>query len=270
MTAGAADRQAAQAGECAPETGLAGAGADAPRAAPVTAPVTATPIAPATLYLVATPIGNLGDLSPRARDTLAAVDVMYAEDTRVTRKLSARFQLTTPLRRFDAATTARKIPEILARLDAGEAVALVSDAGTPGISDPGTPLVAAARDAGYDVVPVPGPSAAVAALSVSGLPTHAYYFGGFLPRKAGKRERLLTALGELDATLVFYESPYRVVASFQQLAQLWPTRMGAFARELTKLHEEIVRAPLPELAADLAARPSIRGEFVILIAPEPH
>jgi 16S rRNA (cytidine1402-2'-O)-methyltransferase len=221
------------------------------------------------LYLVATPIGNLGDLSARALEVLATADVVYAEDTRVTRKLFTHFDIHVPLARFDEATTARKIPEILRRLEQGHTVALVSDAGTPGISDPGAPLVAAARDAGFDVVPVPGASAVVAALCASGLPTHAYYFGGFLPRKAGKRERLLESLRDLNATLVFYESPYRVVAVLEHLAQIFPDRTGAFARELTKKFEEIKRAPLAELAADLGSRTSIKGEFVLMIGPAP-
>ncbi|MCL2403712.1 MAG: rRNA small subunit methyltransferase 1, partial [Coriobacteriia bacterium] len=143
------------------------------------------------LSVVATPIGNLGDMTPRAVDVLCAVDFAYSEDTRVSRRLFNHFKIDTPLRRFDDKTSERKIPEILELLVQGKDVALVSDAGTPVISDPGMPLVDAALDADLEVVTIPGPSAAVAALSISGLPAHAYYFGGFLPRKAGKRENLL-------------------------------------------------------------------------------
>jgi len=221
----------------------------------------------ATLYVVATPIGNLGDLSPRAVEVLASVDAILAEDTRHTRGLLSYAGLHTPLERFDDVTTAEKTPQVIARLTSGETLALVSDAGMPAISDPGAPLVAACRDAGVEVVVIPGPSAAVAALAASGLPTHAYYFAGFPPRKPGKRAKLLDTLEPLGATLVFYESPQRVAKFAAELATRFPQRTGALARELTKLHEEVVRLPLPELAANLAARPSIKGECVLLVSP---
>jgi len=228
------------------------------------------------LYVIATPIGNLGDMTPRAVDTLRTVDTAYSEDTRVTRRLFNHFEIDTPLRRFDDKTGSRKIPEIIELLTQGSDVALVSDAGTPVISDPGMPLVDAVLDANIEVVSVPGPSAAVAALSISGLPAHAYYFGGFLPRKAGKRENLLQSLDALNATLAFFESPYRVAAVLQHLAELYPDRQAAVARELTKKHEELVRGSLQELAqeftqrkesADAGKGATIKGEFVILIAP---
>jgi 16S rRNA (cytidine1402-2'-O)-methyltransferase len=206
-------------------------------------------------------------LSPRAIEVLSSVAVVYAEDTRVTRRLWSAFDIHTRLERFDAATTTRKIPEVLSRLAAGDDLALVSDAGVPGVSDPGAPLVAAARDAGFEVSCIPGPSAAVTALAASGLPTYAYYFGGFLPRKEGKRQRVLESLAELNATLIFYESPYRVVKVLEHLARVFPERRGAFARELTKKFEEIRRLPLPELAAELAARETVKGEFVLLVEP---
>jgi 16S rRNA (cytidine1402-2'-O)-methyltransferase len=224
-----------------------------------------------TLYLVATPIGNLGDMTPRAIDTLRKVDAVYAEDTRVTRRLFTHFDINSPLKRFDEVTGERKIPEILTQLHDGCTIALVSDAGTPAISDPGMPLVAAARSAGIEVIPIPGASAVTAALCASGLPTHAYYFGGFLPRKKGKRENVLGTLDEINATLVFYESPHRVAATMAHLAELYPDRQGAFARELTKKFEELRRDNLPILAAELNERQktgNIKGEFVILIAPE--
>jgi len=217
--------------------------------------------------VVATPIGNLGDLSPRAVAVLAGADAILAEDTRHTRKLLTYAGLHTPLERFDDATTAAKTPQVVERLAAGETLALVSDAGMPAISDPGAPLVAACRDAGLEVIAVPGPSAAITALAASGLPTHAYYFAGFPPRKPGKRAKLLDTLEPLAATLVFYESPQRVAKFAAELAARFPQRAGALARELTKLHEEVLRLPLPKLAANLAARPSIKGECVILVAP---
>ncbi|MCL2333100.1 MAG: 16S rRNA (cytidine(1402)-2'-O)-methyltransferase [Actinomycetia bacterium] len=222
-----------------------------------------------TLYVVGTPIGNLGDLTSRAVAVLGGVDAILAEDTRHTRKLLSYTDLHTPLERFDDATTADKTPRIVERLLAGETLALVSDAGMPGISDPGAPLVAACRDAGVEVVPVPGASAAVVALAAAGLPTHAYYFAGFPPRKPGKRAKLLDALAPLNATLVFYESPQRVAKFTAELAARFPNRSGALARELTKLHEEVLRLSLPELAANLAIRPNIKGECVVLVGPEP-
>lgn len=220
-----------------------------------------------TLYICATPIGNLGDMTPRAVAALQSADVVLAEDTRVTRKLCVHFGIETPLERFDEPTSARRIPEVLARLDRGEKVALVSDAGTPLISDPGYQLVAAAQDLGHRVECVPGPSAVTGALSVSGLPTEAFYFGGFLPRKVGERRALLSSLAELPATLVFYESPHRLVASLSSLAERFPSRQGAVVRELTKVHEEVVRASLPELAALFGGREAIRGEIVVLVGP---
>ena len=231
---------------------------------------------PGTLSVVATPIGNLGDMTPRAIETLNAVDFAYSEDTRVTRRLFTHFEIGTPLRRFDDKTSARKIPEILDLLAQGKNIALASDAGTPVISDPGMPLVDAALNAGFEVTALPGPSAAVAALSISGLPAHAYYFGGFLPRKAGKREKLLQSLDGLNATLAFFESPYRIVTVLEQLAELYPDRQAAVARELTKKYEELVRGSLSDLARELGQRKesadsgkgaTIKGEFVILIAP---
>ena len=228
------------------------------------------------LYIVATPIGNLGDMTPRAIKVLQSVERAYSEDTRVSHRLFTHFEIDTQLKRFDDKTGTRKIPEIIDLLAQGKDIALVSDAGTPVISDPGMPLVAAAHEAGYEVVSVPGASAAVAALSISGLPAHAYYYGGFLPRKRGKRESLLRSLDTLNASLIFFESPHRVAASLQHLAELYPNRQAAVARELTKRHEELVRANLQDLAKEFTQRKeavdakkgaTIKGEFVILIAP---
>ena len=228
------------------------------------------------LYIVATPIGNLGDMTPRAVEVLRAVELVYCEDTRVTRRLFNHFEIATPLRRFDDKVGEQKIPEILDLLGCGKTLALTSDAGTPVISDPGMPLVAAVQDAGFEVIAVPGASAPVAALSISGLPAHAYYFGGFLPRKKGKIEGALQSLDALNATLIFFESPHRVVATLQHLAELYPDRQAAVARELTKHHEELVRDSLQELSAEFTQRKesadteklkSLKGEFVILLAP---
>ncbi len=219
------------------------------------------------LIVCATPIGNLGDVTARVLDALRAADAVLAEDTRVTRKLFGRYAITTPLERFDEHAARRRTTEILVRLGAGETIALVSDAGTPGISDPGGGLIDAALEAGLPVDVLPGPSAIVTALVASGLPTHAFYFGGFLPRKAGERTRLLASLATLDATLVFYESPQRTATSLAALAVAFPLRRGALARELTKLHEEVVRATLPDLAARIGARETLKGEVVLLVGP---
>jgi 16S rRNA (cytidine1402-2'-O)-methyltransferase len=225
------------------------------------------PEQPGRLLVCATPIGNLGDVTARVLEALASADTVLAEDTRVTRKLFARFDIRTPLERFDEATAYKRTPEVVARIAEGAVLALVSDAGTPGVSDPGAVLVDACIEAGLLVDVLPGPSAIVTALVASGLPTHAFYFGGFLPRKAGERVRLLESLAGLNATLVFYESPKRTAASLAALAQAFPDRLGAMARELTKLHEEVVRGALPELAADIGARESLKGEVVLLVGP---
>lgn len=222
---------------------------------------------PGRLIVCATPIGNLGDVTPRVLEALAQADVVLAEDTRVTRKLFARYEIVTPLERYDEHVAARSTGDVVARLTGGATLALVSDAGTPGISDPGSTLVDAAIAAGVTVDVLPGPSAIIAALVASGLPTHAFYFGGFLPRKAGERARLLSSLASLDATLVFYESPHRTASSLAALAEAFPYRRGAMARELTKLHEEVARGPLPELAAEIARRESLKGEVVVLVEP---
>lgn len=223
------------------------------------------------LHVCATPIGNLGDITLRVLDVLRAADTVLAEDTRVTRKLFSRYDIRTRLERYDDATADRRTPEIVERLLGGEHIALVSDAGTPGISDPGARLVDATIDAGVGVDVLPGASAITTALVASGLPTHAFFFGGFLPRKSGDRSRLFESLKALDATLIFYESPRRTVASLAALAEGLPGRRGAMARELTKLHEEVVRGPLDELAATIAARENeLKGEVVLLAGPPPR
>ncbi|TDB37771.1 MAG: 16S rRNA (cytidine(1402)-2'-O)-methyltransferase [Actinobacteria bacterium] len=218
------------------------------------------------LLVCATPIGNLGDVTSRVLDALGDATVIVAEDTRVTRKLLARYDIHTPLERYDEATAAMRTPELVARISAGARVALVSDAGTPGISDPGERLVDACLSAGLPVDVLPGASAIVVALVASGLPTRAFYFGGFLPRKAGELRRALESVAKLDATLIFYESPKRTAATMSLIAEAFPARRAAMARELTKLHEEVLRASTTELTALLDGR-DLKGEVVLLVGP---
>jgi len=220
------------------------------------------------LSVVATPIGNLGDLSARAIEALRDADTVLAEDTRVTRKLLNHVKATAKLERFDEHTAFAKTPEIVERVLAGERIALVSDAGTPGISDPGQGLIDAVLQAEAGLLSViPGPSAVITALTASGLPTDTFYFGGFLPRKAKALREALEAVVSLEATLVFYESPKRLVKTLEACAEVLGERDGAVARELTKLYEEVVRAPLSQLAEEFGARDSIKGEIVLVIAP---
>lgn len=218
------------------------------------------------LHVCATPIGNLGDVTLRVLDALRDADVIAAEDTRVTRKLLSRYDIHTPLVAYHEHNSAEQTPRLLQRLAAGERIALVSDAGTPGISDPGARLVDACLAAGLHVDVLPGPSAIITALVASGLPTDAFYFGGFLPRKAGERSRALQALASLDATLVFYESPRRTAQTLDALAAAFPGRDGAMARELTKVHQEVVRGTVDEVAHDVRDR-ELKGEVVVLVGP---
>jgi 16S rRNA (cytidine1402-2'-O)-methyltransferase len=218
------------------------------------------------LLVCATPIGNLGDVTLRVLDALRDADLIAAEDTRITRRLLDRYDIVTPLEPYHAHNLERRTPVLVERMSAGARVALVSDAGTPGVSDPGAHLVDACLNAGVPVEVLPGPSAIVAALVASGLPTHAFYFGGFLPRKAGERRQRLASLASLDATLVFYESPRRTAATLASLAEALPGRDAAMARELTKIHEEVVRGPVADLAAAIAGR-ELKGEVVLLVGP---
>ena len=218
------------------------------------------------LVVCATPIGNLGDVTLRVLESLRAADMVEAEDTRVTRKLFGRYEIKTPLESYHAKNLERRTPEVVARVASGQVVVLVSDAGTPGVSDPGAHLVDACLAAGLTVEVLPGASAILAALVASGLPTHAFYFGGFLPRKLGDRRRALEVLSALDATLVFYESPRRTAATLATLAEVFPGRAAVVARELTKLHEEVARAEVGELSRAFADR-ELKGEVVLLIGP---
>ena len=220
-----------------------------------------------TLYVVATPIGNLDDLSPRARAVLAKTDVIAAEDTRHTRGLLSSIAAESRLMAYHEHNEAQRVPELLARLDAGASVALVSDAGTPLISDPGWRLVRAAQDAGFAVVPVPGPCAAIVALSAAGLPTDRFVFEGFLPRRDGPRDERLALLKRERRTLVFYEAVHRIAATLAALVAVFGgDRRAALARELTKVHEQIVVGALAELHARLDTDIPLLGEFVIVVA----
>ena len=219
------------------------------------------------LYVVATPIGNLGDVTLRALEVLAGADLIACEDTRVTRKLLDRYGITGPLTPYHDHNAAAARPKLLARLASGGAIALVSDAGTPLISDPGYKLVREARAAGYAVTPLPGASAVLAALTAAGLPTDRFLFEGFLPAKAAARRARIAQLARIPATLVLFETGPRLSASLADLAAELGKREAAVCRELTKLHEEIRRDDLARLAADYAAAPAPRGEIVIVIAP---
>lgn len=216
------------------------------------------------LFLVGTPIGNLEDLSPRARRTLAEADVLLCEDTRVTGKLAARFGLKAPRISCPAPREKSRVSELLRRLEAGQTVVLVSDAGMPGLSDPGEHLVAAAASAGFPVFAVPGPSAPAAALAVSGLPAVPHVFLGFLPARAGERRRLLQGLRDRPETLVWFEAPHRLSDSLEDAAQVLGPRRCAVARELTKLHEETVRGTLEDVARVFRSRTIVRGEATVV------
>jgi 16S rRNA (cytidine1402-2'-O)-methyltransferase len=219
------------------------------------------------LYVVATPIGHLGDLSPRAAETLRSVARVAAEDTRRTRGLLTHLGISgKPIDRLDAHASGRDIERLVEHLARGEDVALVTDAGTPVVSDPGTDLVRAAAEAGVRVVPIPGPSAVMAAISATGLCTGAFRFLGFLPRKGPERRDALEVLRATPETVVFFESPERTAETLADLALIVPDRSGALARELTKMHEEILRGSFDELAR-LANERETLGEVTIVIGP---
>ena len=227
----------------------------------------ADPLAPG-LHIVATPIGNLGDLSPRAADTLKRADRILAEDTRVTAKLLAHIGAKTPMLRYDDHTSEADRERIVAMLG-DQAVALVSDAGTPLISDPGYKLVRAARSSGHSVHTVPGPSAAIAALTLAGLPTDRFLFVGFLPAKAKARADALAEIAAVRASLVLYETGPRLADALASLEQGLGDREAAVARELTKLHEECVTGTLAELAARYRDAAPPKGEIVVVVGPPP-
>lgn len=219
------------------------------------------------LYMVGTPIGNLGDMSPRVAEAFRAADAICCEDTRVTSKLLAHLGISKTLIRCDENVIVQRAPELVDRLLAGETLAFASDAGMPSVSDPGQVLVDAARDAGVEVQVIPGPSACVTALVASGISCEHFFFEGFLPRKHGERVRRLSELAYIPGALLFYESPHRAAASLQAIAQVFPKRRVALCRELTKLHEEVLRDKAPALLETVLARGEMRGEMVIVVAP---
>jgi 16S rRNA (cytidine1402-2'-O)-methyltransferase len=221
----------------------------------------------AGLHVVATPIGNLKDVTLRALETLAAADLIACEDTRVTRKLVDHYGIRTPLTPYHDHNAAAARPKILAALEGGGAVALVSDAGTPLVSDPGYRLVLAAREAGHRVTAIPGASSVLAALAVAGLPTDRFFFEGFLPPKAAARQARILELARLPGSLVLFESGPRLAASLRDLADGLGPRAAAICRELTKLHEEVRRDDLAALAQAYAGDAETRGELVIVVAP---
>lgn len=222
---------------------------------------------PGKLVIVATPIGNMGDITQRAVEALSSADVVCAEDTRVTGKLLYALGIEAKLERCDENIIAQRAAHLVRRMEEGEVIAFCSDAGMPGVSDPGLVLVDACREAGVPVDVLPGASAVPTALVAAGFNGTAFYFGGFLPRKQAARSKLLQQLKVLDAALVFYESPHRVAASVEGIAAEYGNRPVALCRELTKLHEEVLRLPADELAAELASRDAIKGEIVLVIAP---
>jgi 16S rRNA (cytidine1402-2'-O)-methyltransferase len=227
------------------------------------------PLAPG-LYLVATPIGNLGDITLRALDVLRRADRIACEDTRQTRKLLNHFQIATPTVSCHQHNERQRAAELIDALKAGGRIALVSDAGMPGISDPGTWLAAEAIAAGVPVIPIPGANAALSALVASGLPTADFHFLGFLPEKAGARrtrlEKLAVEARETAQTLIFYEAPHRILETLADLESVWgPELRVVVARELTKIHEEFLRSTVAAARRDLAARDRIRGEITLLV-----
>jgi 16S rRNA (cytidine1402-2'-O)-methyltransferase len=229
----------------------------------------APPLAPG-LYLVATPIGNLADVTLRALGTMAGCDVVYCEDTRITLRLMERYAIKTPLKVYHEHNGEKVRPKIQALLLEGKSVALVSDAGTPLISDPGYKLVEAARAVGAAVTSVPGASAVLTGVQLSGLPTDRFCFLGFFPEKSSQRRKLIETLKQSTMTSVFYESPHRVCETLSDIAAILGDRHVCAARELTKMHEEVLRGTAASIRDTLMQRASIKGEFVLILAAAPH
>ena len=236
------------------------------RAGELLAELIARPLT-AGLYLVATPIGNLADISLRALAVLARADLIAAEDTRHSKKLLSHFGIAAKLTPYHEHNAERERPRLIARLRAGQAIALISDAGTPLISDPGYKLVREALDEGIAVTSIPGPSAALAALTSVGLPTDTFLFAGFLPPKSGPRRSRLEELKSAPATLLFFETGPRLTKSLADMADVLGPREAAIAKELTKLHESVTRGRLEELASEFSNAESLKGEFVVVVAP---
>jgi 16S rRNA (cytidine1402-2'-O)-methyltransferase len=221
------------------------------------------------LYVVATPIGNLKDITFRAIEILNTVNTIAAEDTRHTRKLLSHFQIKAHLVSCHEHNESFRIPMLLQKLQSGESVALVSDAGTPSVSDPGYRLVAAAIAQGLSVIPIPGVSAAVTALCASGLPSDSFYFVGFLPASSSRRRAKLEGISKIRSTLVFYESPRRIAQTMSDILQTLGDRPAVIAREMTKIHEEFLRGSVAELNAKMRIVESMKGEITLLIGPPP-
>jgi 16S rRNA (cytidine1402-2'-O)-methyltransferase len=220
---------------------------------------------PGTLYIVSTPIGNLEDITFRAVRALREVHLIACEDTRQTRKLLDHYGIKTPAISYHEHNEAERSTALVDRLRGGEEIALVSDAGTPLVSDPGYRIVKAAVDASIRIVPIPGASALLAGLAGSGLPTDAFRFGGFLPAKAGQRRKLLERMESERATLIFYEAPHRITETLEDIQATLGDRQVVVARELTKVHEEWIRGTPLEVAASLRGRPAVKGEITLLI-----
>jgi len=221
-----------------------------------------------TLFVISTPIGHMEDITLRAIRVLSEVDLIAAEDTRHTRKLLAHYEISAPLVSYHDHNKEKRTPELLAKLKAGTSIALVTDAGTPSISDPGHYIVREAIRQAVPIVPIPGTSAVTAALSVSGLPTDSFVFIGFVPRKSAKRKQLLDALSQEPRTLVFYESPKRLVRLMGEILDVMGDRESVIARELTKIHEEILRGPLSGLVKMISERSHLKGECTLLVGGE--
>lgn len=224
---------------------------------------------PGTLYVVATPIGNLEDITHRALRVLREVDIIACEDTRHTRKLLNHYGIKTKVTSYHDHNERERSAELLQTLASGSDVAIVSDAGTPAISDPGFRLVNEASGQGVSVVALPGPTALITALVASGLPTDEFFFAGFLPARSGARRTRLAELRNIPATLIFYEAPHRIAATLNDALEILGEREAVVARELTKIHEEIVRARLSELAERFGSEERTRGEIVLLIDRTP-
>jgi 16S rRNA (cytidine1402-2'-O)-methyltransferase len=225
------------------------------------------PLTASTLYLVATPIGNLEDITLRALRVLRECDVVAAEDTRRTGQLLKHFGISKPLLSYFQFNEAKRSEEIIARVQRGEKIALVTDAGSPGISDPGERVVKAVIAAGFRVESIPGACALIAGLTASGLPTDEFHFVGFLPHKSGQRKNKLESLKTSEGTLVLYESPYRIEKLLGELNEVYPEREIVLARELTKKFEEFLRGKAAALL-EIARKRSLKGEFVVLVSPE--
>jgi len=217
------------------------------------------------LYLVATPVGNLEDITLRALNILKKVDLIACEDTRHTAKLLTRYGISTPRRSYHKFNEQSRAKHLLQMLREGKDIALVSDSGTPLVSDPGFELVSSCRGEGISVIPVPGPSAAIAALIGSGLPADSFFFAGFLPSRKSLRRRRLQELAGIPATLILFEAPHRLVASMEDMIAILGERRASVARELTKMHEEFLHGTLAEILAVLQARPRIQGEITVVI-----